>query len=710
MAPDAGSGRVGSDAGGLLRRIPAWAWLVGIVVCSAVLRAVLGRGIVAPFIMVDEVIWSEVARGLADAGESLLRDQPDPGYSIVYPLLISPVYALFDSLPDAYAGVKALNAVVMSLAAVPAYFLARRVMREGLALLAALLAVALPSLAYTGTVMTENVFYPLFLTVVLVLVLALERPTPGRVVVLFALLALAFATRVQAVALFPAVLIAPLLLAVFERPELRSTVSRFRWLYGIAVGLGIAALAVQLGTGRSPQVLLGAYSPVDEAGYEFGEALRYLWWHVAELSLYVLVIPLAATIVLVGRARSLDVRLQAFLAALVSVTTCVIPVVAVFASRFSDRIEERNLFYLAPLLCIALLAWVEIGAPRPRVLATAAAAVSALLVVAIPFDRFLTTSAITDTLMLLPLWSLQDRIGASWITLAAAALAVGLAVAFLFVPRRFAIALPLLVLGLWVLAIRPIWWGTHGFERFSRGALFQGIRTADRDWVDRTLPRGERAAFLWTGRTDRLTVNETEFFNRGVGPVYYVTDPTPGGLPETRVRIHPGTGRVTLPDGTAVRDRFLLADSSFEPDGRALARDKGWGVTLWRVNAPLVSAVRIDGLYPNDTWSGKTVTYLRRRCVPGRLIVSLSSDPSLFLDPQTVVARSNGAVLGRIRLQPEGRAVLSVPVSPVPGTSDCRVVYTVMPNSVPAEATGGANPDPRELGAHFNRFVYKPRP
>ena len=58
-------------------------------------------------------------------------------------------------------------------------------------------------------------------------------------------------------------------------------------------------------------------------------------------------------------------------------------------------------------------------------------------------------------------------------------------------------------------AVRPIWWGTHGFERFSRGALFQGIRTADRDWVDEALGPGETAAFLWTGRTDRLTVTRT---------------------------------------------------------------------------------------------------------------------------------------------------------------------------------------------------------
>jgi hypothetical protein len=689
--------------GRALARIPTWAWLTAIVVGSAVFRAVLARDIVAPFIMVDEIIWSEVARGIADAGEPLLRGRPDPGYSPVYPLLISPAYLLFDSLPTAYAAVKTVNAVLMSLAAIPAFFLARRVVRDPYALLAALLAVAVPSLAYTGTVMTENAFYPLFLVVVLVLVLALERPTPLRVLLLLALTGLMYATRVQAVALVPAILLAPLVLAVFERRGVRDTFSRFRWLYGIVVGSAIVVLVAQAAGGG----LLGAYEPVGERSYDVGEALRYLWWHVAELSLYVLVIPLAATIVLVARGRSLDVRLQAFLAATVSVTVCLLPVVAVFASRFSDRIEERNMFYVAPLLCISLLAWVERGAPRPRVLAAVAAGASALLVVAIPFDRFLTTSAITDTLMLLPLWSLQDRIGESWITFAALVLAVALTAAFLVVPTPYAVALPLIVLGLWIVAIRPIWWGTHGFERFSRGALFQGIRTADRDWVDQALAPGTTAAFLWTGRTDRLTVNQNEFFNRRVGPVYYVTAPTPGGLPETHVRIDPRTGRVTLPDGSPVRDEFLLADSSFEPDGHRIAQDKGWGVTLWHVVPPLVSAVRIDGLYPNDTWSGEQVSYLRRRCRQGRLTVDLSSDPSLFFRPQTITARSNGSVSGRVRLRPNGRALLSVPVSPAPGTTDCRVVYTVSPTAVPSEILDGSTDD-RVLGAHFNRFVYRP--
>ena len=147
-----------------LRGVPAWAWLVTIVLASFALRAWLAREMLGPFIMVDELIYSELGRSIASGDGFRVRDVPAGGFSLVYPILISPAYALFDSLPDAYGAVKTLNALYMSLAAVPAYLLARRVLAPPLSLFAAVLAVALPSLVYTGTVMTENAFYPLFLT------------------------------------------------------------------------------------------------------------------------------------------------------------------------------------------------------------------------------------------------------------------------------------------------------------------------------------------------------------------------------------------------------------------------------------------------------------------------------------------------------------------------------------------------------------------
>ena len=89
---------------------------------------------------------------------------------------------------------------------------------------------------------------------------------------------------------------------------------------------------------------------------------------------------------------------------------------------------------------------------------------------------------------------------------------------FVLVPRRYALALPLVVLAYYAAVFHPIWAGEHGVKQASAGAVFQGIRGVPRDWIDAALPDGARAAVLWTGRADRFTVNQNEFFNRTVGP------------------------------------------------------------------------------------------------------------------------------------------------------------------------------------------------
>ena len=189
-------------------------------------------------------------------------------------------------------------------------------------------------------------------------------------------------------------------------------------------------------------------------------------------------------------------------------------------------------------------------------------------------------------------------------------------------------------------------------------------------------------------------MNQNEFFNRGVGPVYYVTAPTPGGLPERPVRIDPRTGEVTFTDGTPVRDRFLLADSSFEPDGEALATDEGWGFTLWRVRAPLVSAVRVDGLYPNDTWSGETVTYTRRRCRAGLAHGSAVERP----EPLRRAADRRRTLERAGRRPGEGRPVRASTSARADrsgaGTSECRVVYTVDADGCSGRDHGRCEPRP----------------
>lgn len=681
-----------------LRAVPPWGWLALVVLASFALRAWLARGMLAPFIMVDELIYAELARSFADSGQLLVRGEPSGGYGLVYPVLISPAYLLFDSLVDAYGAAKTINALLMSLAAIPAYALARRVVGPGLSLLAAVLAVAIPSLAYTGTVMTENAFYPLFLAAVLALVLVLERPSPLRVLVLAAAVGVAFATRQQALALAPAILTAPLVLAAL-RGRWRQTLRPFALAYGLVATLGVAVLAVQVARGRSLDDLLGAYAVVAEAErYDLGRSLSFLLYHWAELALYLGFVPVAAALVLLARPRALDARLQELLAAAVTTAFWVVLVVAVFASRFADRIQERNTFYVAPLFLVPLLAWSARGAPRPARIALPAAAVTALAALAIPFERFVGDPSRSDTLMLLPWWSVQDRTGLEWVAELAFLGACAAAAAFLLLPRRFALALPLAVLAYFAIVAKPVWSGKHGLVQSSRGALFQGIRSQERDWIDSRTDG--TVTVLWTGRADRFGVNLAEFFNRSVGEIHYTERGTPGlEGSETRVRVEED-GVVRDAGGGTIGAPVLLTDAPLDLAGRRVADDAAL-MSLWRVDPPVRSLSRVEGLYDGETWSRATVRWSHRECRGGRLEVNLSSDGTLFQRAQRITTDTDRAVT----LPPGGTAQLVVPLVSQDGR--CAVRFTVTPTAVPADVLPGST-DRRRLGAHFDSFVYHP--
>src|SRR5829696_3681253 len=88
-----------------------WVALGGLVVVSAAVRFALARTLDSPWIFVDELVYSELAKGLADHGEPLLRGVPVGNrYGVLYPLLLSPAYALREAMPDVYTAVRAINA------------------------------------------------------------------------------------------------------------------------------------------------------------------------------------------------------------------------------------------------------------------------------------------------------------------------------------------------------------------------------------------------------------------------------------------------------------------------------------------------------------------------------------------------------------------------------------------------------------------------
>ena len=199
----------------------------------------------------------------------------------------------------------------MSLAAIPAYLLARRrAARPASSLLAALLAVALPSLVYTGTLMTENAFYPRSCSRRGRCCARSSEPTLRRQLVLLAACGVVTLVRVQALAVVAggADRAAP---APPRRPQAAAR-RGFRCLrHRRRRRRARRSARSSRAAGRS-RACSAPTQVVGEESYDVGDVLKYLLWHLAELDLYVGVIPFAAFLLLAARIRSLEPRVQAF--------------------------------------------------------------------------------------------------------------------------------------------------------------------------------------------------------------------------------------------------------------------------------------------------------------------------------------------------------------------------------------------------------------
>jgi len=313
---------------------------------------------------------------------------------------------------------------------------------------------------------------------------------------------------------------------------------------------------------------------------------------------------------------------------------------------------------------------------------------------------------VSDTLGLLPWWWLQDQ-GIHFGTLRVVALVCGLAAALavLLVPPRYALVLAGLVAVFFVLSSAVVENGRHGIRQASVGGLWAGIRKAHPDWIDRRLGRNADVSFLWHYAGETRPLWNNEFFNRSVGTVYTVDGPDPadGGLPETPVH-ESADGTLRTVSGATPRVRYAV--SYVDIAGMPLDRDAGIGLTLYRVDGPMVVLTRVRGLYPNDSWAGRDVTYRRVRCAGGHLLVKLGTDEKLFDRDQVVTATSEGHVVARVRVPPAEQRVLRVPLRPG-AQRECNVRFTTAFVRVPADVQPDST-DTRPLGAHYYAFDYTP--
>ena len=593
--------------------------------------------------MPDEAIYGQRAVDLWRHGTLSILHGDGAGYSILYPV-VAGVPLSIGRLTTGYASLKVVQALVMSLTAVPIYLYGRRLMRPGYALLAGALALASPLLLYSGLIMTEVLIYPLGAWALLAIARAVETASLRHQLLAFALIVAAVLTRVQSVVLVAVFAVAALAdsLLVRDRSRLRSF-----WPVWTAV---VAALLVTL---ASPGVL-GAYAGTVSGGYPIGRAAGLTIDHLAYIVLETGIVPAAALALLVVdalRRRSAEPGVRALL--IVTSTTLVLVVlqVGLFASRYAPHLLGRDLALALPLLFLVFALWLDRGAPRPRVVVTGLTLALFLLLALVPWHRLVSADALPDSFGV----AILHSIGSTWAATAVAATAIVVLVLVAVTPDRALVVLPLVVLALLLAS-----------SAFAERDIADRVNYDQRnlvghppDWVERAV--SAPVAYVYDGEEYWNGVWQVAFWNPNVRSVVSIVHPgVPGPLNQRVVQLGPGG---ELP----VRARYAVASNPHAFVGTPVASIAQVGIpqsglTLWRLEGlPRLSTVE-RGILPNGdiTSAGLITAY---DCGGGRLELTLVPK-----ETRVVTLKLDGRVVQRSRVAglPYWNGTMYAPSSPKP--------------------------------------------
>jgi hypothetical protein len=585
------SGRVSGPAGVAV----AFA-LTAVVSVAAVVRVTLGRANHLPKVLGDELIYTGLAKGWALHGQPLLRGSRDAGQSLLYPLVLAPAFRLASDGADALATVKAMDAVVMALAGVPAFFLARRVVPSRWALGVAALSVLSPWTAYSVLTLTESLFYPLFVSYAAVLPWVLARPTVRRQAAMVVLLAALVGVRAQALTVAVGTVAAIVVVGAL-RGDAARTLRRFApTMAAFALGLVIGVAAAVSGV----TVPTSTYNTVFDSLDRVGGMVEWTAWNLGAFELTLGVTAVAAVPVALARMlrRDRDEATRATGAVILALGLSVIGSVALLsASPYGLGIlHERNLFYVAPLLLTAAAVWLADGLARPARLSAVAAVATVALAATVPAD-VITHPNYVDAPSAAFFAALHGQLPGVPTRVWTIALAAVGAATFLLSRRPL---FPLLTV---VLAFAAV-----ASQNDYRDGL-TGTQAKALSWVDHALPPGQTASLVHLGlalssapcaaptaQEEQDFVVWTEFFNRRIGTVAHVYDANPrDGLASRELTV--GSGGVILDGGRPFEPSYLVIDSRQPIVGTRVRRfdlqtiqspyQAGASLTLWRVDPPL---------------------------------------------------------------------------------------------------------------------------
>jgi hypothetical protein len=558
--------------------------LPALVALSTLLEWLAARRIAGLWIMPDEAIYGERALDFWRTGRLSVISGAGAGYSVLYPILAGAPLSI-GTPATGYAALKVVQALVVSLTAVPVFLYARRAMSVRWALVAAALSVASPILLYAGFVMTEVLFYPLAAWALLGIARAVATESRRDQGIALALIAACVLTRTQGV-----VLIAVFALAVLiARRRLRSFAAL--WVV-VAAGL-VVALGLPEG--------LAAYGPTLRARYPLGLAAGLTWDHFAFLVLSTGVAPVAALALLLIRGVP-DVEGRSLVATATAAVLLVVAQVGIFASGYAPHLLGRDLAALPPILSVVFALWLARDGSRRLALVVAAAVLLALALT--PWGHLTVIEARPDSFGII----IFEHAHVTLVVVAAAVVPLAL---FVLAPR----VLPVVMLA-----------GLVASSAVASGKLASVVRAEQADlvgtdhrWIDHAA-RGP-VTELYDGESYWNGVWQAAFWNRRLRELVALAPTRVPGPIRQRQEPVGADGRIDL------RSPYVVASDPHVFAGTPVAHlaQNGLdvtGLTLWRLDPPARLSTITGGILANGdmTEPGRLTVY---DCGGGQLELTL---------------------------------------------------------------------------------------
>ncbi len=236
-------------------------------------KVVLGFFISSPSALGDEYLYSKIARNLFEYSSSLYHgDVLAHKYLPLYPLFLSIGY-LFSNMEVVYFVMKVVNAFLSSAIIFPVYYLAREFLESRKAFVGAfLVSIFVANFNVFAYLMSENLFYPLFMLFVFLVYFAFKTDNKWLFLISGIVLALAYWVRVLALVLIPVVFVVWL----FRRTKFVNLI----WHYGFALLCVIPIFFRNVGTyGGSAMAVTGGYGgPLAFMGNFMTNPLGFFNW------------------------------------------------------------------------------------------------------------------------------------------------------------------------------------------------------------------------------------------------------------------------------------------------------------------------------------------------------------------------------------------------------------------------------------------------